>query len=287
MIWSRARGARVVAAAAIIAGCSADDASPPSDAAPAPPVIEVEESWGRWFDDAEVRGTFVLKEVGSDTVMVWNEERAAEPRRPASTFKILNSLIILESGTLAGVDEIVVWDGVDRGIPAWNRDHSLRSGIEVSAVWMYQHLAREVGEPTMQDLVDQAGYGNADIGGGIDRFWLDGDLRISPLEQVDFLERFVQARLPFREEAIASVADILVREEGPGWTWSHKTGTALAEDPDLGWLVGTTAWDGRAFVFAMNLDLESRTSVETQLDPQVRQVLARRILEAAGALPPA
>ncbi len=276
----------LVVLAATAAACSAsDEVGAPGDAGPAGPTVVVEDEWGAWFAEADVQGTFVLTEVGTDTVRVWDEVRAAEPRRPASTFKILNSMIILETNTLADVDAIVPWDDVDRGIESWNRDHSLRTGIEVSAVWLYQHLAREIGAPTMGEWVDRAGYGNGDIGGGIDRFWLDGDLRISPLEQVEFLERFVAGGLPFRTDVTEAVADILVREEGPGWRWSHKTGTALTEEPDLGWLVGTTEFDGRRFVFAMNLDLESETSVDTQLDPEVRQRLARRILEAAGALP--
>ncbi len=279
----------VVAAATLVAASCSSGSDDVESVEPEPVslTIEIEAEWGEWFEEADVRGTFVLKEIGSNTVQVWNEDRAVEPRRPASTFKILNSLIILETSTLDGVDDIVEWDGVDRGIDVWNQDHSLRSGIEVSAVWMYQRLARAVGEPAMQDWVEQAGYGNADIGGGIDQFWLDGDLRISATEQVEFLERFVTSELPFRPDVVDAVAEILVREEGTEWTWSHKTGTALAADPVLGWLVGTTEFDGRQFVFAMNLDLESRTSVDTQIDPQVRQLLTRRILESQGALPPA
>ena len=275
------RRRRALLAALVLGVAPACSADPGADVV----EIEVMDEWGDWFAEADVRGTFVLQEVGTGQAKVWNPARAAEPRRPASTFKILNSLIILETGTLGDVDETVRWDGVDRGIEVWNQDHTLRSGIEVSAVWMYQQLARDVGEPAMREWVDRADYGNRNIGGGIDQFWLDGRLRVSALEQVDFLERLVTGELPFRTDVVDAVADILVREHGDGWAWSHKTGTALAADPILGWLVGVTEHDGRRFVFAMHLDLESSTSVDTQLDPQVRQRLARRILEAEGALP--
>ena len=137
----------------------------------------------------------------------------------------------------------------------------------------------------MSEWVERAAYGNRQIGGGIDQFWLTGDLRISPIEQLDFLERFVTDELPFRPEVVAAVGDILVREQGEGWAWSHKTGTALAEEPQLGWLVGITEHDDRTFVFAMNLDLAPVTDVDTQLDPELRQRLARRILEHEAALP--
>ena len=243
------------------------------------------DGWGELFDDAGVSGTFALREVGSQITMVWNADRASEPRLPASTFKILNSLIILETGILPDTETVVPWDGVERNVTAWNQDHSLRTGIGVSAVWAYQDLARQVGEERMLEWVTRASYGNMDIGGGIDEFWLRGELRISPLEQLDFLEDFANRELPFQPEVMSAVADILIREQGDGWTWSHKTGTTLAEDPDLGWLVGITEHEGRTFVFAMNLDLEPLTKVDTQLDSQVRQNIAREILAREGALP--
>ncbi len=237
------------------------------------------------FADAGVDGTFVAREVGTDVTIGHAPARAAEPRLPASTFKIFNSLVILESGVRSSVDDIVPWDGVTRGIPSWNRDHSLRTGIEVSAVWMYQLLASEVGADRMRELVEAADYGNALTGPDVTDFWLRGDIRISPLEQLDFLERLVTGDLPFRDEHIAAVREIIVREQAEDWTWSHKTGTALAGSPTLGWLVGSTAYDGREWVFAMNLDLERPDDVGSQIDPQIRITLARRALEVLGALP--
>lgn len=272
----------VLAGASLLgsAGCSAS-----TDGGNSEPDLISRDGWGEVFDDAGVVGTFALREVGSSVTMVWSADRASEPRLPASTFKILNSLVILETGVLPDTETVVPWDGIERDIAAWNQDHSLRSGIKVSAVWAYQDLARRVGEERMLEWVTRSGYGNMDIGGGIDEFWLRGELRISPLEQLDFLEDFVNQELPFRPEVLAAVADILIREQAGTWRWSHKTGTALVEGPDLGWLVGITENEGRTFVFAMNLDLEPVSKVETQLDPQVRQTIAREILTREGALP--
>ena len=291
---------RTAAALAVtIAACSSDDSSsgttatsdttapavtaPPSTTATASIVERAD--WGEEFAAAGLVGTFVLREVGTDETLTWNSARADEPRLPASTFKILNSMVILETGTLPDVDTEVPWDGVDREVEVWNRNHDLRSGIEVSAVWMYQAMAREVGEQRMRELVSAAGYGNADIGGGIDLFWLRGDLRISPLEQLNFLESMVEGDLPFRSDVVDQVRDILVRESGADWAWSHKTGTALAAEPVLGWLVGTAENAGRTWVFALNVDLGSVGRLDTQIGPLARQDLARRLLAGEGALP--
>lgn len=284
-------GALIAALVSLNLGCTGAADSDGSTAVGTAATIEAPRldergEWGVLFADAHATGTFALREVGSETTTVWNVERASDPRRPASTFKILNSLIILETGVLPDVDTVVPWDGIERSVSEWNRDHSLRTGLEVSAVWAFQELARQVGDRRMQRWVTRADYGNADVGGGIDRFWLSGDLRISPLQQLDFLERLAGRELPFRIDVQDAVADILVRERGDDWTWSHKTGTALSEDPDLGWLVGLSSYDDRTFVFAMNLDLESTTDLAAQLDPQVRQNLTRAILRREGALPP-
>lgn len=240
--------------------------------------------WGQIFEDENVVGTFAVREVGSGDTFVWDSDRVERRELPASTFKILNSMIILQTGVVADVDELVAWDGVRREIEAWNQDHSLRSGIEVSAVWMYQELARAVGEDRMAEWVTAAGYGNANIAGGIDQFWLRGDMKISPLEQLDFLEQMVAGDLPFDPGVVADVTEIIIREQGDGWSWSHKTGTTPTAQPALGWLVGTTENDDRSWVFAMNVDLES-TEPGTPIDPQVRQTVSRRILEDLGALP--
>lgn len=248
-------------------------------------TLEVRDEWGAVFDESGVVGTIAVREVGSDETLVWNIDRAGERRRPASTFKILNSLIILEAGVLADVDTVVPWDGVEREVPAWNRDHTLRSGIEVSAVWLYQVLARQVGLARMSDWIDQIRYGNEVLGGEIDDFWLSGDLKISPIEQLDFLERLATGDLPFRPEVIDAVTDIIVQERGEGWSWSYKTGTALAEDPDLGWLVGMTERGDRQWVFALNIDLGTIDGLEGQIVPASRQQIAGTILRMAGALP--
>ena len=274
-----------IAVVLILAACSGTDSTTSGD----PVAVNTEAPWiGELFADAGAIGTFAAREVGTDETIVHDLDRAAAARLPASTFKILNSLIILETGVLSSVDEVVAWDGVMRDIDVWNRDHTLRTGIEVSAVWMYQQLAREVGSERMRSLVRAAGYGNADAGPVIDDFWLRGDLRISPLEQLDFLERLATGDLPFDAEHVDAVRDILVRESGAGWVWSHKTGTASAEEPVLGWLVGLATHDDTTWVFALNLDLETvgDDGVVGQIDPQLRLQLAREILVELGALGP-
>lgn len=257
--------------------------------APAPrtddegPGLVERPDWGRFFEEAGVEGTIVIRDLSTGRTQVYDPERAATRFLPASTFKIPNSLISLETGVVHGTDEVLPWDGEERWVKAWNRDHDMASAIEVSAVWFYQELARRVGEERMRLWLERLGYGNRDVGGGIDRFWLDGDLAISPLEQVDFLSRLARRELPFSAETTDAVHRILVSREdadqAPGRVLRAKTGWAVrGEGPQIGWWVGwVTHADGRTYVFATNLTIEDEEN-----DVAARKGVTRAILAAEG-----
>lgn len=129
------------------------------------------------FQKKRINGCFILYDLEKDTSIIYNITRAVQQFLPASIFKMPNSLIALECGVIENKNEIILWDNVERFVPAWNKDHDLRSAIKNSVVWYYQELARRAGEERMQDWVNEIHYGNRKIGNKIDIFWLDGNLR--------------------------------------------------------------------------------------------------------------
>ncbi|HEX9427791.1 MAG TPA: penicillin-binding transpeptidase domain-containing protein, partial [Candidatus Polarisedimenticolia bacterium] len=204
------------------------------------------------------RGSFVLFDVKSGRTERINEARAAERLSPCSTFKILNSLIGLETGVIKDADFVIPWDHVTRSRAAWNQDHTLRSAIEASVVPYYQELARRVGMERMRQSVRAVHYGNEDLSGGIDRFWLDSSLLISADEQVAFLTRLYKNELPFSRRSIDIVKEILPRiqiESDDGAVLRGKTGSGIdeARDLSLGWFVGYLERGGDAAIFAINI----------------------------------
>jgi beta-lactamase class D len=210
----------------------------------------------RFFDLGTV-GTFVGYKVDDYLIVASDKVRSGEAKMPASTFKIPNSLIALETGLVADPDkDIFKWDGVTRSIEAWNKDHTLRSAIAVSAVPVYQEIARRIGQERMQKYVDLLEYGNRDIGGGIDQFWLTGNLRIDPIQQVDFVDRLRRGVLPVSKRSQELVRDILPVTKAGDATIRAKSGLLGAEigKPSLGWLVGWAEKGDQQTVFAMNMD---------------------------------
>ena len=220
---------------------------------------------GRRFRSRGVDGTFLLHSVHDDTWLVHNSARADQGFLPASTFKIPNSLIALETGVIRDENEILKWDGVKRDVQEWNRDHNMRTAIAVSAVWFYQELARRIGAKRMREWIDRLGYGNRDISGPIDLFWLTGALRITPRQQVDFVRRLHLDDLPFSERSRRIVKDILVLERTDAYVLRGKTGLAAPGGVGVGWFVGWVERGQRAWVFASNVAIKGDISLRKSL----------------------
>lgn len=199
------------------------------------------------------KGTMVLKNLKNDHVYVYNPKRSQTRLTPESTFKVPHALIGLETSVLRDEYEVKRWDGVEREFENWNRDHSLASAMRESAIWFYQDMAKDIGPTRMQEKIRLLGYGNRDLSGGIDSFWLDSSLKISALEQVDFMEKLVKETFPFSEEHQKTVKRIMLQVDHDDYTIHGKTGTRLS-DNGLGWYVGFIQTKKDTWVFAVNLN---------------------------------
>lgn len=220
------------------------------------------------FFDLGTEGSFVGYKADGFLIIASDKVRSTEDRLPASTFKVPNSLIALETGVVGDPDkDVFKWDGVRRGIETWSRDHTLRSAFAASAVPVYQEIARRIGAEPMQKYLDLLDYGNRKIGGGIDQFWLTGDLRIDPMQQVDFLDRLRRGALPVSKRSQELVRDILTVTKVGESVIRYKTGLLGAErgQPSLGWVVGWAEKGSRHTVFAMNMDCKTKDHIAARL----------------------
>ena len=200
-------------------------------------------------------GCFVLYNPEKNTYMIHNKEKSMKRLSPNSTFKIYNSLIGLESGVLKDENTMFKWDGTKHDIESWNRDHTLASAFSNSVVWYYKMLASQVGEKTMQEYVDKIGYGNKDISGGIDKFWLQSSIKISPIEQVELLKEMYDYELTFVKENIDIVKNIMVLSRENGTVFRGKTGSGVKDSKYInGWFVGYVEKEGNVYFFATNIE---------------------------------
>ncbi|WP_346291686.1 class D beta-lactamase [Sphaerothrix gracilis] len=227
--------------------------------------------FGRHFQDLGVEGSIMIYDSKNDRTFQHNPERNTTGFLPASTYKILNSLIALETGVISDEIAVLTWDGIQRTVPQWNRDLNMKEAIRLSAVWFYQVLARRIGHERMRDWVAQVGYGNQQIGSSedIDQFWLQGELRITPQEQIQFLRRFYEGDLPFSERSISIVKDIMLLEQTPEYTIRGKSGwVGFGDDasPQIGWLVGYLEKEGNVYYFATNIEIRSGEDAAARME---------------------
>lgn len=226
---------------------------------------------GRHFQDLGVEGSIMIYDSNNDRTFQHNPERNTTAFLPGSTYKILNSLIALETGVISDEIAVLTWDGIQRTVPQWNRDLNMKEAIRLSAVWFYQVLARRIGHERMQQWVTQVGYGNQQIGSSedIDQFWLQGELQITPQEQIQFLRRFYNDDLPFSERSISIVKDIMTLEQTPDYTLRGKTGWVGFDDdvsPQIGWLVGYLEQEDNVYFFATNIEIRSGEDAAARME---------------------
>jgi len=218
------------------------------------PLFAKEPNFGKYD------GSAVVFDLNSSQKIVFGT-RADERLSPCSTFKILNSMIALDSGVVKDENEVIKWDSVKREYPAWNQDHTMRSAIAVSAVWFYQELASRIGEKRMQEYVSRVKYGNADTSNSLTSFWLGGgSLKISLNEQVDFLSRLMHNDLEFPQHVMDTVKDIITLDKNG----THRLGGKTGSCGGAGWFVGFVQNHDKTTVFAFNIKGEGANGVEAK-----------------------
>ncbi len=225
------------------------------------------------------KGCFVLYDSQSDRYLRYNPEGCAERFSPCSTFKIPHTVMALETGVASGPEFSLAWDGVPRGIPAWNRDQTLRSAFQNSVVWFYQELARRIGQKRETEFVRKWGYGNMDTSGGTTNFWLQSTLLISAEEQVAFLRRLWVDGLPVARDAQRVTRQMMELSRRNGRVLYGKTGTGGDRNGNaarLGWFVGCVEQGQRTVFFA------ARITAERDASGREARRIAESILEGLG-----
>lgn len=231
------------------------------------------------FSKAGIDGTILIESAQTGQRFVHNEARSKQAFTAASTFKMLNTLIALEEGVIAGAGATIRWDGTRYEIADWNHDQTLESAFKVSCVWCYQKLVQRVGAEKYPAYLHQAHYGKLREPFDGTQFWLDGSLTISAEQQVAFLKQVVARRLPYKESSYATLKSIMLVEAAPHYRLYAKTGWATRSTLGIGWYVGYVEVTGDTWLFAINIDTRSAADL-----PLRKQITLDALLET-GILP--
>lgn len=225
-----------------------------------PNNIEVDNSLEKYFTENKLSGTFGMFNNGSGIFTIYNLTRFRDSGYlPASTFKIINSLVGLETGRANNDSMVIAWDGRVRQIENWNKDLTMSEAFRNSSVPWFQELARRIGKDTMQFWIDTLGYGSKiepfKITGNLDSFWLDNSLKVTADEQLGLVKRLYFNQLPFQDRSMRLVKSMMIQESNSNYILAYKTGWGTtAQGNPLGWLVGWIEENKHPYFFVLQVE---------------------------------
>jgi beta-lactamase class D len=214
------------------------------------------------------KGAAVLFDGTKPTLI--NARNAMQPLTPCSTFKLYLALMGLESGVIRSASEVWKYNGEKRGQVEGRRDMSLTVAMRESSEWYYREVARRLGAERLRAGVEKLGYGQGWKGTKPEDSWIDGSLRISPLEQAQLVWKLEQEALPFEKRHQQVVKECLKVSGLELW---GKTGSS-GKDKDglsMGWYVGAYRKNGKPVAFAV------LQHTPDAFGPGVRKEMARRL----------
>lgn len=216
-----------------------------------------------------------------------NTPRLSERLPPCSTYLIAHTAIALGTGVLKDSDSRIAFDaakhpGAETWPASWRRDQTFDTALKDSVQWYAQELATRMGNARLLQNLKRIKYGNADISGGLDKFWMSSSLRITSFEQLDFLRAFRDGKLGFNPRITKALQEAMVVERTVDYTIYGKYGSCPMPDGSyLSWLVGYVERAGKVWYYALNLDGKSLADFSG-----VRLAIVKGSMQELGFLPP-
>jgi len=216
------------------------------------------------FRDCRLEGSITLYDYKKKEWIYSDTADAQRQLPPASTFKIINLLIALETGVINDENEIIQWPGqTDTTLygyrPDIYHDMTVKEAFEVSAGWVFMILSQRIGKKQYRHYLQLAGYGNQDASADKTDFWNFGPLAISPGNQVSLLIQLYEEKLPFAKKHQQTVKRVMTTETTGTYTFHTKTGWGRLDNKNIGWWVGYVETGNNVYFFATRVTQDRDT----------------------------
>ena len=234
------------------------------------------------FKDCNVEGSITIYDYNSQKWITSDINDSQFPTLPASTFKIINTLIALETGVIANANEIIKWPGVTDTVkygyrPEIYHDMTMKEAFKVSAGWAYVELAKKIGKEKYTKYLTECKYGNVNISTNDADFWNFGNFAISPVNQIEILKGIYEETLPFKKEYFVILKKMMIEEQSDSYTLRAKTGWTRDGGKDTGWWVGYVERKNNVYFFATRL-IKDRTKANPDFG-KCRKKITMQILK--------
>jgi len=243
----------------------------------------IQKEFSKILDSANVTGSILVYRPTDSTFYSNDFSYCEKGTLPASTFKIANTMIGLETGVLQDTSHLFKWDGNKRLLPVWEKDLNLKEAYQLSCVPCYQAVARDIGSERMGSMLKIFKYGDMVVtDSNIDNFWLQGNSKISLFEQIDFLHRFYTKSLAISDLTHQIMMNIMLLDKQESYSIYDKTGWVLRGNQNIGWFVGILVLKNETYYFATRI--EPKPGFDMDLFPKARIKITMEALGKLGLL---
>ena len=253
-------------------------------AACSPNNVTEDKSLEKYFRDNKVTGSFGMFDNGQGHFTLSNIPQFTDSMYlPASSFKIINSLIGLETGAVQDSSSIIPFDSTRSYREECKGEMNMYNAFRISCPNWYQELADEIGKPAMQKWLDTLGYGQRKerfvIGDNLDTFWLDNSVKVTGDEQLGLVKKLYFDQLPFSKRSQRIVRNMMLWENNSNYQLAYKTGWGTDENNNqIGWIIGWIEENKHPYFFALQVK-----SPDPKIDmPAVRLNILKGILAEYG-----
>jgi beta-lactamase class D len=221
-------------------------------------ALHVRKDFNAFFEDCGARGTVAIYDVNAKSLILNDSLLYEQENLPASTFKIINLLIALETGVIKDENEVIPWVGSTDTLkygyrPDIYKDMSVKEAFEVSAGWVFTELSKKIGRERYLHYLKKCAYGNLNLSEPDPDFWNYGAFAVSPKNQLAFLYALYTNNLPFSQRSMTIVQKVMITEQTAEYTLHAKTGWTRANGQNLGWWVGYIDTGKGIYIFATRL----------------------------------
>nr|WP_295927678.1 penicillin-binding transpeptidase domain-containing protein [uncultured Dyadobacter sp.] len=239
------------------------------------------------FKNCNSTGSITIYDYKKQKWIISDEVASKSETQPASTFKVINLLIALESGVIKDENEVVKWPGsTDTTLygyrPDIYRDITVKEAFEISAGWAFIELAKKIGRERYAHYLKLAGYGNGNLTEKGSDFWNFGPFGVSPQNQVAFLIKVYEGKAPFSKRNVEVLKKVMSNEQTMDHTLRAKTGWTRVDGNDIGWWVGYVERKDNVYFFATRI-IKKRSDVNPDFG-NCRKTITKAVLTQLGAL---
>lgn len=234
---------------------------------------KIDNNLKKYFDSSNVEGCFSFLNNQLGDIVVYNMKLDTERLSPGSSFKILNSLIGVQTNKITNEKTVLKLDSTENG------NITFKEAFQNSSPAFFTALANQIGKNTMKFWIDSLHYGNKNTSGPVDSFWLGNHLKISPDEQLGLVSKLYFEQLPFPKYAQQMVEDQMVQEDNTLYQLSYATGTGIDEkNNSFGWVMGWIIENRHVYFFVTYI-----TSPKKNIDMKATSIhISTSILKEMG-----